>query len=316
MNHKKTTEEFIKEAKLRHGNKYDYSLVKYYGCCVKIKIICPQHGVFTQLPSKHLWGNGCALCGMSIPKMTQIEFIKRAKDVHGDKYDYSKTIINNSRNAVIITCLIHGSFSQRPSQHLKGHGCPICGKISHKISHKSTAIDFISKARLKHGNKYDYSGVCYIHSDVNVNITCPKHGVFSITPESHINQNKICPKCRDEKPKKSTFLRSAWIKNFSDKLCILYIVLFSGYNEKFIKIGITSRTPQKRFYGEAIGYVKECLHTYTGSAEYIYDKEQDILTMFSQYKYTPKNKIRGHSECMSMDALSLIETVLDIKKKG
>lgn len=61
-NRRLTTEEFIKRAIKIHGNKYDYSKVEYKKCDEKICIICPEHGEFWQLPSKHLNGQGCFKC--------------------------------------------------------------------------------------------------------------------------------------------------------------------------------------------------------------------------------------------------------------
>ena len=59
MSKRKTTEQFIKEAKLIHGNKYDYSLVEYKNNSTKVKIICKAHGMFEQRPSDHLNNHGC-----------------------------------------------------------------------------------------------------------------------------------------------------------------------------------------------------------------------------------------------------------------
>lgn len=55
--------EFVKTAKQLHNNKYDYSLVDYQKSSIKVKIICPKHGVFEQTPNKHLSGQGCPVCG-------------------------------------------------------------------------------------------------------------------------------------------------------------------------------------------------------------------------------------------------------------
>jgi len=59
----KTTEEFIEEAKSVHGDIFNYSLVEYKNTDTKIKIICPSHGVFEQLPWGHL-KYGCRACGV------------------------------------------------------------------------------------------------------------------------------------------------------------------------------------------------------------------------------------------------------------
>jgi hypothetical protein len=55
---KLTTEEFIEKARLKHGDKYDYSKVDYQGSKVKVCIICPKHGEFWQRPNDILSGMG------------------------------------------------------------------------------------------------------------------------------------------------------------------------------------------------------------------------------------------------------------------
>src|ERR1035437_4265917 len=85
-------------------------------------------------------------------KFTTEEFIQKARKVHGDKYDYSKTIYIKALDKTIIICPIHGKFLQAPHSHLRGDGCPKCGGTG-----KFTTEDFIQKAREVHGNKYDYS---------------------------------------------------------------------------------------------------------------------------------------------------------------
>ena len=57
-----TTEEFIQKAKAIHGDKYDYSKVEYVNSKTKVRIICPIHGEFWQVPSNHLRNHGCPKC--------------------------------------------------------------------------------------------------------------------------------------------------------------------------------------------------------------------------------------------------------------
>ena len=120
-----TTEEFIRRAKEVHGDKYDYSKVEYVNKSTKVKIICPIHGEFEQIPDSHLHGHGCHKC-VNCKQLTTEEFIHRAKEVHGDKYDYSKVEYINSHTKVKIICPIHGEFEQEPNSHLEGKGCPNC----------------------------------------------------------------------------------------------------------------------------------------------------------------------------------------------
>lgn len=127
----KGTEQFIIDAKKIHGDKYDYSKVDYVNSQTKICIICPEHGEFWQAPDIHLRGSGCQECGnvsaKEKNKMKQETFIKKAKKIHNEKYDYSNVKYENTDTKVEIICPEHGKFLQTPHHHLHGIGCPICG---------------------------------------------------------------------------------------------------------------------------------------------------------------------------------------------
>ena len=130
--YKPTTEEFIEKLKKIHGNKYDYSKVQYRSTYEKVCLICPEHGEFFKTPNSLLQGQGCKKCGTKSAqaknRMTQEEFIKRAVNIHGDKYDYSESVYVNNDTKVKIICPEHGEFWQTPHHHLKGIGCPKCGR--------------------------------------------------------------------------------------------------------------------------------------------------------------------------------------------
>lgn len=132
-------------------------------------------------------------------KLTTQEFIERAKQIHGDKYDYSKTQYINCRTNLTIICPIHGEFSIRPDHHTKSCGCPKCGYTNIGKALKHTTQDFINKAIQVHGIKYDYSKVNYQGSFVPITIVCPEHGEFEQIPNSHIHLQEGCPKCSQSK---------------------------------------------------------------------------------------------------------------------
>ena len=128
--HPKTTETFIKEAKETHGDKYDYSLVDYINAHTKVIIICPFHEQFPQTPASHLQGIGCPKCSKT-HKKTKEEFIIEANKKHNNFYNYSLVDFIDMNTQVTIICSLHKPFSQLPSKHLKGQGCPKCrGSIS------------------------------------------------------------------------------------------------------------------------------------------------------------------------------------------
>jgi predicted nucleic acid-binding Zn-ribbon protein len=191
--------EFIDRAKKVHGDKYDYSKVNYIGREKKVEIICPEHGSFWQLASSHTTGFGCFKCGCDKSKETKIKdtnwFINRAKNIHGDTYDYSKSDYKGKESQIEIICSIHGSFWQLAGNHIHGAGCLKCGQDKIKKSLTFTTQDFIENAKKVHGNKYDYSKVNYISSGKKVEIICPKHGSFFQKPNSHTTIKSGCPKC-------------------------------------------------------------------------------------------------------------------------
>ena len=162
---------FIEHAREVHGDKYDYSKVNYINSTTEVTIICPVHGEFKQKPIFHLQGCGCKKC--SSKKYTTEKFIEAARNIHGDKYDYSKVDYVDCFTDVTIICPVHGEFQQTPHIHLQGAGCSECS--GHK---RYTTETFIAAARKVHGDKYDYSKVEYINSYTEVTIICPNHGEF------------------------------------------------------------------------------------------------------------------------------------------
>lgn len=111
-------------------------------------------------------------------KITTDEFIAKAKLIHGDKYDYSKVNYNGSLTKVCIICPKHGEFWQTPNAHTQGQGCSKCGLQNSRERQASRKEEFITKARKKHGDKYDYSKVDYVNALTKVCIICPNHGEF------------------------------------------------------------------------------------------------------------------------------------------
>jgi hypothetical protein len=116
---------FLNNAKNKHGERYDYSLVEYVKSSIKVKIICPEHGIFEQRPNDHLY-YGCGMCG-GTKKLTTDDAISKFKDIHGERYDYSLVEYVNSASNVKIICPEHGIFEQKPNNHLMGKGCKKCG---------------------------------------------------------------------------------------------------------------------------------------------------------------------------------------------
>ena len=183
---------FIDKSLKTHSIKYDYSKVNYINALTKVCITCPTHGEFWIRPNNHLNGQGCPRCG-GTKRLTTEEFVIKAKQIHGNRYDYSKVEYKNNKTKVCIICKEHGEFWMKPNDHLNGHGCTSCGGTK-----KDTVESIIEKFKKIHCNKYDYSKVNYINAMTKVCIICPKHGEFLQSPHDHL-KGCGCPKCNQSK---------------------------------------------------------------------------------------------------------------------
>ena len=191
MGRQLTTEEFVAKARSVHGDKYDYSKVEYKGRDVKVEIICLQHGVFLQTPHNHLRGQKCPKCAIQEKMSTTEKFITKAREMHGDKYDYSLVEYMGSRAKVNIICPKHGVFLQTPDAHTSGSICPICANEAKM----NTLEHYIQLSIDKHGDKYDFSSSVYLGVNKEIQVTCKKcRNVFNITPLSLI-AGKGCRTC-------------------------------------------------------------------------------------------------------------------------
>ena len=249
--------EFIEKSQEIHGDKYDYSKVEYINSQTKVIITCKEHGDFEQVPNSHLRGAGCRICAnlhLSLSQRSYItEFIEKAKEIHGDKYDYSKVEYITAQTKVIIRCKEHGEFEQRPNCHLRGAGCRICANLHLSLIKKSNIIEFTEKSQEVHSDKYDYSKVEYINSQTKVIITCKEHGDFEQVPNSHLKGNG-CSKCSGRLVyDKSSFIEKAQ-EIHGDKYDYKNVI-YNGIHEK-IKIickehGDFEQTPNCHIYKTA-----------------------------------------------------------------
>jgi len=194
MPNKLTIDIFIERSNKIHNNKYDYTLVEYKNSKTKVKIICPIHGVFEQIPNSHLLGFGCYKCSIeelskNMTKTTK-KFITDSKNIHYNKYDYSLVDYKGNKTKVKIICPHHGVFEQTPNNHLSGYGCPTCGGTK-----QLTKLDFIKRANKIHNFKYNYLIDNYENMHINIKILCPIHGEFTQKPYLHLN-GQGCPLCR------------------------------------------------------------------------------------------------------------------------
>jgi len=280
---KKTTESFIKDALKVHGNIYTYLKVKYVNSKQKVIITCKKHGDFLKSPNHFLKGQGCRVCSGKV-KLTQESFLKRAKIKHGSLYDYSQINIKSKIAKVKIICKQHGEFFQLPSNHLKGQGCPLCGKISSSQNQRQSLTEFIKSVKKKHDNKYDYSKVNYKNSQTEVEILCPEHGQFFMKPNSHFN-GQGCPVCGRQRAKEKVVLP---FKTFLERA--------------------------RKLHGSKYEYIQEDYSNYTSKMEMVCKKHGS----FFQTPHSHISMVSGCPKCGYIKAGSsnsiTWETVLDLFK--
>lgn len=243
----------LDKAKKTHGGKYDYSKLDYGKFNSSVEIICPTHGSFLQRFYDHAhYGKGCPKCSSDSDRLTQEQFIDKARLMHGERYDYNKSLYKKSSDTVIITCKKHGDFRQRAGSHLNGCGCIVCGKEVNKLSSE----EFIRNARNVHGDKYDYSKVKYNGNKRPVEIICPTHGSFWKKPNSHVSSESGCQLCCESRGERylELCLKKYNIKHTREYKILPYRYRYDFFLPEFnIFIeynGIQHYTPVEAFGGE------------------------------------------------------------------
>lgn len=243
---KLTTQEFISKARQVHGDMYNYANSVYIGSEVKLTVICPIHGEFTQVAQSHLAGRGCKKCSILSHPSAKREaakqtFIERVQKIHGDRYDYSETIYKTARIKVSINCRKHGQYLQNPIYHLRGMGCPLCG-------HEST-----TKAHIE--NPMGWTAASW----QKVAKTSKEFDGFKV-----------------------------------------YLLELSSKNEKFYKIGRTFNKTETRTNN--IPYNCKIIHEIRHEdAKIIFDLENELKRKYKKFQYSPLTFFGGRYECFSVN---------------
>lgn len=95
-------------------------------------------------------------------RLTKEIFILKAREVHGNKYDYSKVEYKGMNEKVCIICPEHGEFLQKPVKHITmQQDCPKCFKQQYKS--ETNLYNFIKK-------EFEEKNIEIIHSFKNRSI--------------------------------------------------------------------------------------------------------------------------------------------------
>lgn len=144
-------------------------------------------------------------------KFTTEDFIAKAKEIHGDKYDYSRVNYVDDNTKVCIICPKHGEFWKTPAVHNRlNQGCPKCQKENDTINKRKRNLEeFIRKSKERFGDRYDYSKAEYKGVNTEVCIICPEHGPVLMKPSTHLSNRLGCVKCTRQVIDTETFIEKS-----------------------------------------------------------------------------------------------------------
>ena len=244
-----------------HENKYYVISVEHsQGEKTMLKIKCSIHGEFNQAMNDHLSGQGCYQCGKKkmtdAQRSTKEEFIKKAKDIHGDTYDYSLVEYVDSRTNVKLICKIHDQFifMIQPSNHLffNEYGCQKCGYERTRNKKRLSHDVFIKRVNMVHGDLYDYSKSVYQGYYTPLIIICKKHGEFEIEPCYHF-KGAGCYSCNNQSSKPSR----EWLSMIQSSLLSPLQTNDSSYGEYTI--------PTTKFRADGYNPLTNTIYEFHGS---------------------------------------------------
>lgn len=290
MARKITTEVWLSERTDEQRSKFDYSKVVYVGSHKKITLICKKCNTeFQQSAGSHAQGRGCKVCaqadGGKTQKLTQSQFLEHCKEVHGDRYDYSRVNYKNSLTKVDIICKRegHGVFSIMPPGHTHaGGGCPVCAQEVRTAKMTKTQEKFLEQCKAQNAPKITFENVRYVSDKAKVSFTCTDHGPFDMSPTNFL-QGQRCPSCSESGYRAS-------------KPGTLYILAAGNIT----KVGITNRPIRDRVKEISKSSGKkfvEIFHTYSVDGKFISELEDSCLNYFrSKYK-SVEEKFDGSTEC-------------------
>lgn len=206
-----STAEFVEKAMQKHGEgRFDYSESYYAGFHNLVKVRCNRHGCFETKGKTHLHTltGGCSSCLSEAisasARMTNAEFIARAKEIHGDSYCYDEVEYRTTRCRVTIKCKLHGSFQMKACRHLQGRGCRKCTYKSLQNDRRLSFWEFVDAVIATHGaHRYEYELNNHINSSSKISIKCPKHGWFQQSVWSH-RRGHGCAACCQSAGEKRT----------------------------------------------------------------------------------------------------------------
>ena len=248
--------------------------------------VCKTHGEFpARTKDILLAAQPCPECASKAKKKKTEHYITKAREVHGNTYDYSLTEFVDAQTKIKIICKTHGTFEQTMHSHLKGRGCMKCAKPVHDRE------SFISSASSLHGERYLYDKVVYNGCTSKVEVVCPSHGSFWQTPHSHVNNAHGCPSCAINS---FSTADNGWLYVFK--------------SENVVKVGITKQHYQNRLnnvrYSSGIQF--RLAHLFPANGLVVKESEEIILEDLRGRYEGMTRPFDGSTECFITDDVEAI----------
>lgn len=226
-----------------------------------------------------------------------------------NKTEYFKNLLFDNYPNYINDYIIIGEYKDKKSNILVNTKYGLCqltpdNLLRGAIPTIKSAINktefFINQAKEIHGDKYDYSLVEYKSAKTKILIICEEHDIFEQTPDGHLS-DRGCPICGYGG---NWWEDSVWVdagktsKNFDSFKC--YIIRCWNNKEEFYKIGKTYLKVNQRFPSNlTMPYNYEIVQLFIDEGLIISKLEKNLIKENREFKYLPKIKFGGYSECFS-----------------
>lgn len=196
-----TREQVIEYASKTHADieNYDFSVLpeklnlNNYSNSIKLK--CKKHGEFKISLKKFLNGEKCPYCEGK--RLSYADILNKLIILHPE-LDFSITNISqhDEKYRIFVKCPKHGVQKVKYYNLLYGQGgCNECGYEKISKNQTLTTEEFLKKTNKIHGDKFIYDNVEYVNAHTKVEIICPKHGAFFVTPTNFLDKKSGCPSC-------------------------------------------------------------------------------------------------------------------------
>lgn len=310
-----TQEDFIKELKKRCGENLTYDIIGDYKGTTNNILIQNKYGICS-IRANHLL-NG-VIAGIETAVDKNDYWINKAKEIHGELYDYSEINYVNSTTKITINCKIHGSFKQEPNSHLSGKGCGKCTKKTAGLKRSEEySKKFKDKASKRHKGKYLYYEDTVFAAKDRICINCPIHGDFIQIADNHLHGDG-CQKCgitllskrMQENPTgwNYTNWQKAGKRSSNFDSFKIYVIRCWNEDEEFYKIGKTFTTVEKRFKTKSsLPYEYEVDTVIMQNVEEVCKLEWILKNCNKENEYIPKIKFSGMYECFKELNMSCFE---------